>query len=207
MIRRKQLAITLSKLEIFDKPKVYLEQYPSDSEEISKILWEAMSYDDIVNKNILDPGAGTGIIGIGALMLGAKKVTFLEKDEDAINILKKNLENSKDEFEGEFEIIKQNFLTFEKEKFDTIIQNPPFGTRQEHADINFLKKCFELSDNIYSLHKTSTKEYIEKLIFNEGFNLFYEYDFEYPLKNVYEHHNKKLKRINATAFGFTKKEI
>lgn len=207
MIRRKQLAIALSKLQGFQKPKIYLEQYMSDSEEISKILWEAMSYEDVVDKVILDPGAGTGVIGIGALILGAKKVIFIEKDQDAIDILKENLKQVEDLFEGEYEIIKHNFLTLDELKVDTIIQNPPFGTRDEHADINFLKKGFEIANNIYTIHKTSTIHYIKDLIFKEGFNLFYEYNFHYPLKNTYEHQIKKVKKIETTSLGFTKEAI
>ena len=207
MIRRKQLAIALSKLQGFQKPKIYLEQYMSDSEEISNILWEAMSYEDIIDKTILDPGAGTGVIGIGALILGAKKVIFVEKDQDAIDILKQNITQVEDLFEGEYEIIKHNFLTLDEIKVDTIVQNPPFGTRDEHADINFLKKGFEITNNIYTIHKTSTIHYIKDLIFKEGFNLFYEYNFHYPLKNTYEHQTKKVKKIETTALGFTKEEI
>lgn len=43
--------------------------------------------------------------------------------------------------------------------FDTVILNPPFGTKIKGADMQFLKIATELTSNaVYSLHKTSTRE-------------------------------------------------
>lgn len=45
--------------------------------------------------------------------------------------------------------------------FDTVIMNPPFGTKNNAGiDINFLKAAFHITNNVvYSLHKTSTRYY------------------------------------------------
>ena len=87
MITKSKLAITLSKLKVFDSAKVKLEQYPTDSEVAADVLWNAFMQGDIGNKIIADLGAGTGVLGIGALILGAKKVYFVEKDKDVIKLL------------------------------------------------------------------------------------------------------------------------
>lgn len=49
-------------------------------------------------------------------------------------------------------------LKFDGE-FDTVILNPPFGTKNNSGiDMEFLKVAAMLSNNsIYSLHKTSTR--------------------------------------------------
>lgn len=48
-------------------------------------------------------------------------------------------------------------------KADTVIMNPPFGTRQKGVDMEFLRAASQLTLNsIYSLHKSSTREYIAK---------------------------------------------
>ena len=70
-----QLAVELSRLKTFQKPKMYLEQYPTDSEIAADMLWSADMQGDIEGKVIADLGAGTGILGIGALILGAKGIT------------------------------------------------------------------------------------------------------------------------------------
>lgn len=48
-------------------------------------------------------------------------------------------------------------------KFDTVIMNPPFGTRQKGADLTFVKTALNLASTaVYSLHKTSTRNFILK---------------------------------------------
>ena len=76
MRSKKELAILLSKLKTFDTPKTHLEQYSTDSEIAADILWFAYQNKDIEGKKIADFGCGTGILGIGALNLGANKILF-----------------------------------------------------------------------------------------------------------------------------------
>lgn len=57
--------------------------------------------------------------------------------------------------------IKTNFTSIKPKSFDTVIMNPPFGTRQKGADLIFLKMALNLATNaVYSLHKTSTRKYV-----------------------------------------------
>lgn len=46
---------------------------------------------------------------------------------------------------------------------DTVLMNPPFGTRNKHADTLFLVAgCAIANSCMYSLHKRSTREYLMK---------------------------------------------
>ena len=78
------LAVVLSRLSVFQRPKVRVEQYPTDSEIAAEVLWSAFMKGDIDKMCIADLGCGTGILGIGALLLGAKKVYFLDIDQNAL---------------------------------------------------------------------------------------------------------------------------
>jgi hypothetical protein len=42
--------------------------------------------------------------------------------------------------------------------FDTILMNPPFGTRNTGIDSQFLIKAMSNAKVVYSLHKTSTRD-------------------------------------------------
>lgn len=42
--------------------------------------------------------------------------------------------------------------------FDTIVMNPPFGTRNTGIDTIFLLNAMKNARVVYSLHKTSTRE-------------------------------------------------
>ena len=49
-------------------------------------------------------------------------------------------------------------------EFDTVVMNPPFGTRNTGIDTVFLLNAMKISNVVYSLHKTSTREVCEVMI-------------------------------------------
>src|SRR3989338_1932750 len=94
MIKSKsQLAILLSRLAGFDNSKLKLgrEQYATDSEAAAEALWFAYMSGDIEGKTVADLGCGTGLLGIGALLLGAKQAYFIDNDEEALATCEKNI--------------------------------------------------------------------------------------------------------------------
>jgi predicted RNA methylase len=40
-------------------------------------------------------------------------------------------------------------------RFDTVLQNPPFGVQKRNADRRFLEKALDVGNVIYSLHKST----------------------------------------------------
>ncbi len=193
------LAVKLSALKVFKNPSAKEEQYTTDSEVAADILWNAFMNNDIKGKVIADFGAGTGILGIGALMLGAKKVFFVEKDKDALNICKENLSFLKEFIHGKFELINKDISEF-NETVDVVIENPPFGTKQEHADKIFLEKAFTTAPIAYSIHKTSTKDFVLAVSKEYGFEVTRQYNFLLPLKATMKFHSKKMQKIEVSCF-------
>ena len=85
-------------------------------------------------------------------------VTGFDIDDEALGIAQENLTNM--ELTEEMDLIKADIsqLKLSKTKsFDTVIMNPPFGTRKAGIDIAFLKKAVEVKLHIYLL-KISYKE-------------------------------------------------
>ena len=95
---------------------------------------------------MIDYGCGSGILGIGALLLGAKLVYFLDSDKNALDICKSNL----DRF-SKYKLILNDVSGFSF-KVDTVIMNPPFGVQNRKADKVFLETAMKNSDNIYFYH-------------------------------------------------------
>ena len=85
---KSQLAVALSRLKGFAEPDVRHEQYATDSEVAGHMLWNAYMLGDIEGKVIADLGCGTGILGIGATLLGAGKVYFVDMDKKALETAK-----------------------------------------------------------------------------------------------------------------------
>jgi len=200
-ISKSGLAVRLSKLDVFTAPDPRLEQHPTDSEVASDVLWNAYMLGDIEGLSIADLGCGTGIIGIGALLLNAKEVHFVEQDGKAIETLKKNMQE--EDLEDSSIIHHEDITDFNK-KVDVVIQNPPFGTREKHVDQNFLKKAFSITNVIYSLHKTTTAKFIEELASNNDFKLSHRWDYNFPIKRTMKQHKKDIHRIKVTCFRIIK---
>ena len=140
---KKALAVLLSGLEGFQEPKVRVEQYTTDPEIAAEVLWQAYMKGDIGEVSV-DLGCGTGILGLGMLVLGAEKVFFIDSDKNALEIAKKNLEKVKSEgyIDGEAVFRCQDIKEF-NEKVNLVLQNPPFGTKVRHSDKIFLDKAFK----------------------------------------------------------------
>ena len=197
---RKQLSIALSKLEGFKDPKTGLEQYTTDPDIAATILWHAYMAGEIEGKTVADLGCGPGILGIGAAELGAKKVLLVEKDPQAAETARHNLD--KEEID-DYELLCEDVKDIEIEA-DIVLQNPPFGTKQKHADKPFLEKAFKTADIIYSFHKTDTKRFVEAISKDNGFTITQEWQFSFPLRKSMKHHKKKVEKIDVTCFRLQK---
>jgi len=202
LVRSKaQLAVSLSKLKGFENPSLKLEQYTTDSEVAAGVLWNAHMNGDLDGKTVADLGAGTGILSAGALLLGAKKVFLVEKDKNALEVARKNLAD----VEGDVEFVHAPISDF-GEKVDVVIQNPPFGTKQKHADKEFLEKAFSIGKIIYSLHKESTKRFVEAIALDFKADITHHWKFEFPLKQTQKFHNKKIQKIEVGCWRFEVKK-
>lgn len=209
MMSKSKLAIILSKLEVFSDPKVRQEQYPTDSEVAASMLWNAYLLGDIRGKVIADLGCGTGILGIGVLLLGATKVTFIDMDKEALEIAKSNIlkvESESLEYTGL--ISKAEFICKDIQEANTkvgvVLENPPFGTKVKHGDRLFLEKALETAPIVYSFHKSESKTFLEGFAAKKNARITHIWEFEFPLKASFEFHRRQIHRINVSCFRFEK---
>lgn len=202
MRSKKDLAIYLSKLKVFNKPKVRLEQYPTNTDIAADVIWNAFFQKDL--KVVADLGAGTGILGLGCLVMGAEKVYFVEKDLDAIAILKENLIKVEEEYDiGEYEIINSDIAEFNT-KVDTTIMNSPFGVQNVHADKQFLQIAFLISKVVYSLHKLESGKFISKFSTNNKFEITHLWKYDYLIRNTMKYHTKDKHRFMIGCWRMSK---
>ena len=148
----RQLAVALSKLKGFEKPKVRAEQYITDSNIAAKLLWHMFIGKSTAGKTIADLGSGTGILGLGALLMGAKKVFLVENDPDAMEIAKENYNTLKKEYEmGEAVFVLKDVTEFnekvkdlwEKKSIEVIL-------KEEKKAIDKIKQASKaISNNLY----------------------------------------------------------
>lgn len=188
------LEIALSKLKLMsaNDRNIKLEQYQSSSELAGMILWKAFLDGAIKGKVVADFGCGNGVFGIGALLLGAKKVIFLDVDVNSIDLCRENVM-----FVGFLK--KSKFLVSDVSDFsfkvDTVVMNPPFGVKVRKADKIFLEKAFSFSNCVYSLHKIESSDFVNKISSENGFKVLEVLPINMKIFRSYWFHKKNFKEI------------
>jgi putative methylase len=198
MVRsKKDLEVQLSKLKNFAEPSLELEQYATPDTIAADWIWQMALNGEVAGRIFLDAASGPGILGIALLLMGAKKVYFVDKDKEAMKICMDNCNQIKEEYEiGEAEFIINDISLFDQE-VDITVQNPPFGTKTEHADKKFLEKAFEVSKIVYSMHKYSTKAFVEAIAKDFEFEITHFWRYDFPIKATFMHHKKPVKMVDV----------
>jgi len=205
---KKELSILLSRLKVFEKPAMKLEQHSTDSEIAGAALWFAFMQGDVDGKLIADLGCGTGVLGLGALLLGAKKAFLVDIDAEAVELAMQNKTFLEKETGQKLNAVFSagNVGVFD-EKVDVVIMNPPFGTKNKNIDALFLLKAMDIAPVIYSFHKASTKDYIDQLISESKFEKTHYVEYDFPLKMSMAHHTKRIERIRVGLWRMEKKNL
>ncbi|NXJ52533.1 METL5 protein, partial [Spizaetus tyrannus] len=193
-LKLKELESCLQQVDTFESPKLLLEQYPTRPHIAACMLYTIHNtFDDIENKTIADLGCGCGMLSIGSAMLGAGLCVGFDIDADALEIFNSNIED--------FELTNINMVQCDVcslsdsmlETFDTVIMNPPFGTKHNKGmDMIFLKTALQMAKTaVYSLHKTSTRPHIQKKADEWEVKMEVIAELRYDLPASYKFHKKK----------------
>ena len=120
------------------------------------------------NSKILDLYSGVGSFGLEALSRGAKKVTFVEQDKNAINVLKNNISNLA--LENNIELFSDeisNVIESKKiDKFDILFLDPPFVDKSYIEIIKLIKsKKIYKKNNLVIIHREKkTKDNLKNIL-------------------------------------------
>ncbi|KAI1885034.1 hypothetical protein AGOR_G00216020 [Albula goreensis] len=206
-MKLKELESCLQQVDAFEDPKLLLEQYPTSPHIAACMLYTIHNtFDDIENKIVADLGCGCGVLSIGAAVLGAGLCIGFDIDEDALATFKINTE----EFElTNIDMVQCDVCNLEQsvfaKKFDTVIMNPPFGTKHNKGmDMQFLKTALSMARTaVYSLHKTSTREHIQKKASDWNVKMQVVAELRYDLPASYKFHKKKSVDIEVDFIRFS----
>ena len=123
---------------------------------------------DVVDAVVLDLFSGTGSLGIEAISRGARKTYLVDKNIEAIKIIKDNLKG----IDGNYIVENNdyiNFLNNVNEKFDIVLLDPPYQTDYGTNAIEMLIKNNLLKPNAIIIFETSYDKKIDLIL--EGFDV------------------------------------
>lgn len=200
-MRKKNLEQKLQKVESFEEPEAELEQYRTPPSVASILLWSAYLQGDIENRKVYDLGCGTGILAIGARLLGASKVIAIDRDSKAIEQARGNSEKLSVDVDFRVEDINEV-----KGKGDTVVQNPPFGSQKKGNDRPFIERALGIAPVVYSMHLTQTDDFIQNFVREQGARVEEKVPVSFELPRSMPWHEKEKETINITIYRLVKRD-
>ncbi|XP_058074288.1 uncharacterized protein LOC131223024 isoform X2 [Magnolia sinica] len=192
-MKLKQLEGYIGNLNQFSNPKIDLEQYPTGAHIASRLLYTAENtFGDISGKVVADFGCGCGTLGIAGALLGAEHVVGIDIDSQSLEIASLNAADLELDINLIWCDIKN--LKWRGKIVDTVVMNPPFGTRKKGSDMDFLFMALKVaSQAVYSLHKTTTRDHVRRAALRDFNAKSAEVlcELRFDVSQLYKYHKKK----------------
>ena len=163
-MRLNELERELEKVEGFSAPSPRLEQYQTPAPLASRLLFHASLRGDIGGRRICDLGCGTGILSIGASLLGASQVIGVDTDQKALAVAGRNAAK----FGTPISFLSGNLddedLAGKIGTCNTVVMNPPFGAQKIHADRPFIDTGLMIAPVIYGIFNAGSRHFLERYL-------------------------------------------
>lgn len=191
-MKQRRLEMLLEKVEGFESPSAALEQYATPAVLAAEMLHFAYMQGDLED-TVFDLGCGTGILAIGAKLLGAREVTGFDLDRKALEIARRNAEA----MGVDVEFVHADISEIDGH-VNTVVMNPPFGAQAKGSDRPFLLSALRTSDVVYSIHNSGSHDFISRFIGDARITDWYTTAF--PLKRTFKFHKKDVEIINVEIY-------
>jgi putative methylase len=193
-MKKRKLEMLLEQITGFEEPDITREQYSTPASLAARLLHFAYMKGDLEGKLVADLGCGTGILGIGAELLGARGIIGVDCDVDALRRAQGNARRMGCE--------KIDFVCCDIRgvcaRVDTVVMNPPFGAQVKGSDRAFLRKAMEISRVIYSFHNKGSRQFVQNYIACGRITEVEEVKF--PLARTFSFHSEKWKVIDVEMY-------
>lgn len=196
-MKLKQLEMTLQRLAGFSRPRAALEQYQTPAPLAARLLYHALMKGDIGGKSVCDLGSGTGVLAIGAALLGAGTVTGIEIDQQAVRIAMKNAALLGADVE--FMVADVRDATLPRRittPCDTVIMNPPFGAQRVHADRPFIDLALSIAPVTYSIFNAGSIQFIKTYTAGRA-EIAEKVGGVFPIKRTFSFHTRDVQDIEV----------
>ena len=191
------MAMILSGLEPHPSNSVELEQYTTEGDLAVRWLSDIVAFGDLAEGcTVADLGAGNGVLGLGALSMGAGRALLVEADQTACDVAMFNAESMR--FADSVELIQATLGSepVDLSSADVIISNPPWGRQTSRADRPFLEAMIAAEIPAHLLHSAEAT-HIQPLFEDAGWSVERYGEADFALPAAYSHHSRQRGRTRA----------
>ncbi len=196
---KRELARLLSSLEPLPHPRPELEQYETPPELAAEVLIRAFDMGDVRGRAVADLGCGSGILGLGAALLGARKVICLDVDPRAVEVAVRNAERLR--VSDRVQIVEMDVVDF-RGSVDTVVMNPPFGLRGGTPDLTFLVRALQSARVVYSIHREGNREFLAGVASRYGCRLTDVWRYPFSISKRFPFHRRRSVEIGVEVLRF-----
>jgi len=180
-----------------------LEQYSTDGDLAARWLADITAFGDLSEGCLVaDIGAGNGILGLGALEMGAGRAILVEADQAACEVAKSNAESLG--FADSVEVIQAALGSdpVDLSSAEMVISNPPWGRQTPRADRPFLEAMIAATAPAHLLHSAEAT-HIQPLFEDAGWSAERYGEADFALPAVYSHHSRQRGKTRAAFWRLT----
>jgi putative methylase len=203
-MKLRHLEMILQRIAGYHHPRADLEQYQTPAPLAARLLYHALMKGDINGKTVCDLGCGTGVLAIGAALLGADRVQGIDSDPQAVKDANANAALLDTDVEFIVADVRDAALPGRLGRCDTVVMNPPFGAQKAHADRPFIDLALSIAPVVYSIFNAGSAQFIETYTAERA-----EIDERvggiFPIKRTFSFHTHDVQEIEVEILRLIRK--
>jgi putative methylase len=204
-VRKADLVRRLEQVPRHPSPAADLEQYRTPPDIAAELLLAAHKDGAIADKRVLDLGCGTGMLAVGAALLGARLATGVDIDSHAIAMAQ--------ELASDLQVSRHTWFVCsdvadwrsDPDHFDTVVMNPPFGAQKgnRNADRVFYARAAEAVHpygTVWFLAQERTEPFLAATAQQLDARLDKVAGWDYPLEATMAHHRQAAQVVRVGGY-------
>ena len=186
-MRRAELVRKLQTVPPFPVADASREQVVTPPELAAGMLEDALARGDLLGRHVLDLGCGTGVLSIGASLLGAERVTGVDSDARALDLARSAADRLGASVAWTCAAVEDLVVPA-----DTVLMNPPFGAQRRHADRPFWAAALAAAPRrIHAFALADSRTFIARWAVAHSVRIEETRPVVWPLPATFPHHRKR----------------
>ena len=204
---QRKLAIALSRLPPHPCKDASLEQYATEGDFAARWLTAIVEVGDLENGiQVVDLAAGNGILGIGAVLLGAGSATLVELDSNALDAARNGVSSLG--LSDSVECVQADVTDWlqwpEERECGLVVMNPPWGYQSKGADRPFIEAALASPANAIHLLHAGDATHPPAMAREAGWSAEVLLEGEFRIPATYAHHLSRERSTSVKCWRFTR---